>query len=155
MNKEKGKIYAAYGSNLNLEQMAHRCPAAKVLGVAELDGYRLLFRGDSHSAVATVEKYEGGSVPLLLWEIAPAAEAALDRYEGWPHLYRKETIEVKYGGERISAMIYIMNGGWPLGAPSLYYYRVIWQGYEDAGFDLAILGKAAHFSATRARKAKV
>jgi hypothetical protein len=45
MNKQKGIIYLAYGSNLNLEQMAYRCPNAKALGGTKLNGYRLLFRG--------------------------------------------------------------------------------------------------------------
>jgi hypothetical protein len=30
MSKEKGTIYLAYGSNLNLRQMAYRCPTVKV-----------------------------------------------------------------------------------------------------------------------------
>lgn len=155
MNTDKGKIYAAYGSNLNLGQMAYRCPTAKVLGGTKLNGYRLLFRGGGGSAVATVEKHEGGSVPLLLWHITPADEAALDRYEGWPYLYRKEMIKVRYGGKWVSAMIYIMNEGRPFGVPSRYYYDVIRQGYVDAGFNLYILGKAARDSAARAKKAKV
>ena len=38
------RLYFAYGSNINLEQMAVRCPAAQVVGPAVLDGYELLFR---------------------------------------------------------------------------------------------------------------
>ena len=26
------RLYFAYGSNINLDQMAHRCPAAQVVG---------------------------------------------------------------------------------------------------------------------------
>ena len=37
----KGRLYIAYGSNLNLEQMKHRCPTAEVVGVAELRNWRL------------------------------------------------------------------------------------------------------------------
>lgn len=37
------RLYFAYGSNINLEQMAVRCPAAQVVGPAVLDGYELLF----------------------------------------------------------------------------------------------------------------
>ena len=33
------KEYFAYGSNLNFEQMAYRCPEATVVGTAKLDGY--------------------------------------------------------------------------------------------------------------------
>ena len=38
------KEYFAYGSNLNFEQMAYRCPEATVVGTAKLDGYELAFR---------------------------------------------------------------------------------------------------------------
>ena len=63
------KLYVAYGSNLHIGQMAHRCPTAKVVGASSLKGRRLLFRGGHGNAVATVEPYEGGSVPVLAWEI--------------------------------------------------------------------------------------
>ena len=136
------KLYIAYGSNLNLSQMASRCPTAKVLGTSEMKGWRLLFRGAHAGAVATVEPFKGGSVPVLVWEITPADEAALDRYEGWPFLYRKETIKVKLGGKTVKAMVYIMNDGRPLGQPSCYYYSTILEGYKSAGFDVDILRKA-------------
>ena len=38
------KEYFAYGSNLNFDQMAYRCPEATVVGTAKLDGYELAFR---------------------------------------------------------------------------------------------------------------
>ena len=53
--KGKQRLYIAYGSNLNLEQMAFRCPTAKVVGKSELKDYELLFRGGRRGAVATVE----------------------------------------------------------------------------------------------------
>ena len=34
-----GKLYFAYGSNLNLTQMANRCPQAKQLGSAYLPNW--------------------------------------------------------------------------------------------------------------------
>ncbi|HEX3016996.1 MAG TPA: gamma-glutamylcyclotransferase family protein [Caproicibacter sp.] len=136
---ENTTLYIAYGSNLNLEQMAHRCPTAKVAGASNLTGYQLRFRGGRHGAVATVEKKRGDSVPVLVWEITPADEATLDRYEGWPHLYRKETVRVRLNGKPVSSIIYIMNEGRPLGAPSPYYYNVIAEGYRATGFDINIL----------------
>ena len=39
------RLYFAYGSNINLDQMAFRCPAAQVVSPVTLNGYRLLFRG--------------------------------------------------------------------------------------------------------------
>ena len=136
------KLYIAYGSNLNIEQMAFRCPTAKVVGASTLNGLRLLFRGSRTGAVATVETFKGGSVPVLVWELTPEDEATLDRYEGWPFLYRKETAKVKLNGKTVMAMVYIMNEGRPLGQPSCYYYTTILEGYRDAGFDLDILRRA-------------
>jgi hypothetical protein len=92
--------------------------------------------------VATIEPFKGESVPVLVWDITPGDEAALDRYEGWPFLYRKETIKVRLNGKTVQAMVYIMNEGRPLGQPSCYYYSTILDGYKSAGFDVEILRKA-------------
>ena len=53
----KPTLYIAYGSNLNLPQMAFRCPTAEVVGKSELKDYELLFRGSHYGAVATVEPF--------------------------------------------------------------------------------------------------
>jgi len=139
---ENNKLYAAYGSNLNLAQMADRCPTAKVVGKSQIGEHRLLFRGANGSAVATVEPWPGGSVPVLIWELTPADEAELDHYEGWPFLYRKDTVPVTLNGASVSAMVYVMNEGRPLGQPSCYYYSRILEGYKSAGFDALVLQRA-------------
>ncbi len=77
-----------------------RCPTAKVVGSSLLRGWRLMFRGGSHSAVATVERMPGHTVPVLIWRLQPSDEQALDVYEGWPRLYRKETIRLTVNGRR-------------------------------------------------------
>jgi len=102
-------------------------------------------------------RYEtkGESVPVLLWRIMPNDEKALDRYEGYPHLYRKETVKVRFKGQWVPAMVYIMNEGRPLGAPGRYYYEVIRQGYIDAGFDISFLNKAVRDSISAAEKSEV
>lgn len=115
-NKRENKmhtVYLAYGSNLNIEQMGQRCPRATVIGGTILKGHRLTFRGRSGSGVATIERHKGSSVPVLLWEITPQCEKALDRYEGYPRLYRKKRLDVKFEGQDIQAMAYIMNEGFP------------------------------------------
>ena len=38
----ESKLYLAYGSNLNLRQMAHRCPGAELLGYTYLENTRLI-----------------------------------------------------------------------------------------------------------------
>ena len=130
MSRKKERLYIAYGSNLNLPQMARRCPDAEVAGTSQVRGYELLFRG-----VATIEPRKEASVPVLLWKISPQDEKALDRYEGWPHLYRKEMLEVELEGKQVSAMVYVMNDGRQAAMPSEYYYNVIAEGYRTAGMD--------------------
>lgn len=139
----KERLYIAYGSNLNTAQMGLRCPAAEIVGTAMLRGWRLMFRGGDGTAVATIERCQGYKVPVLIWRLQPEDERALDRYEGWPHLYRKETLRVTVDGKRRSAMAYIMNEeGHPYGIPSAGYLEVIRQGYRTAGFDRDILHSA-------------
>ena len=66
----------------------------------------------------------------------------MDRYEGWPHLYRKEMMDVELEGETVSAMVYVMNDGRSLAMPSDFYYEVIEDGYKTAGFDIGVLEQA-------------
>ena len=44
------KYYLAYGSNLNVRQMALRCPTAKPVGTAVIKDYELLFKGSKTGA---------------------------------------------------------------------------------------------------------
>ena len=60
----KKQLYIAYGSNINLEQMAYRCPHSKVIGTSEIKDFELEFRG-----VATIVPNKGASVPVLIWEL--------------------------------------------------------------------------------------
>lgn len=128
--------YIAYGSNLNMKQMSIRCPTAAVVGSGMLNDYRLAFCG-----VATVFPCEGNEVPVAVWEIDEECERALDRYEGFPRLYRKETVEVEVDGVTLDAMIYIMNRS-RLYPPTSSYYRTIEQGYEDFSLNIAYLERA-------------
>ena len=136
-------IYLAYGSNLHIEHMQQRCPTAEVLGTSTLLGYRLVFNG-----VATIEPDPDRSVPVLLWDIKPADEPPLDRYEGFPHLYRRETVQVELNGKTVDAMVYIMNSG-GIAPPSPYSYDVIRQGYDMNGLDTAVLKQARLESITK------
>ena len=74
MRKPRRRLYVAYGSNLNLKQMSRRCPTAKVEGATFLRNWRLVFKG-----AATIERHMGSKVPVLVWDIRPEDEAALDR----------------------------------------------------------------------------
>jgi hypothetical protein len=145
-------LYIAYGSNLNLPQMAFRCPTAKVVGASEIKDYELLFRGGRKSAVATVEPLKGSNVPVLLWKLKERDLQSLDRYEGFPSFYRKEILEVELRGKTVPAMVYIMNDGHPFGSPSDYYLNTILEGYQSAGFDTEFLEQAVEKSIRLARE---
>ena len=82
-------LYFAYGSNINLEQMEHRCPDAQLVGPVTLQNYELQFRS---SGFATVSPKKGSVVHGLLWKLTPKSEQALDRYEGYPRHYTKAGI---------------------------------------------------------------
>ena len=141
-NVTKDRFYIAYGSNLNLGQMAKRCPTAEVVKATYLQNYHLMFRGKG-TAVATIEKHRGSKVPVLIWRLQPSDEHNLDIYEGYPHLYRKEMIKVTLDGRRVRAMVYIMNEALhPYGTPSRSYFDTICQGYGYSGFDGKILRQA-------------
>lgn len=139
----KERLYIAYGSNLSMPQMDGRCPTAEVVGKTTLRGWSLWFMGRQRDAVATIKRERGGIVPVLIWKLQPLDEAALDRYEGYPYFYHKESLRITVNGHRHSAMVYIMNDQHgQYGIPSERYYGTILKGYEDAGFDSKILENA-------------
>ena len=139
----KKRLYVAYGSNLNLEQMKHRCPTAKLYGTGVIEDYELQFKGHPSCAFATIAPKDGSSVPVAVWEIKPSDEMALDRYEGYPSHYFKQDVPVKLEQEEVEAMVYIMNQRMDFGMPSAHYYQVVYEGYNDCGLNPDILLKAA------------
>lgn len=141
-NISKYTLYIAYGSNINKQQMRHRCPTATVAGKSVLKDYELLFR----EGVACVEPKPGSRVPVLLWKLKPKDEYILDQYE---RRYHQEEMTVPLKGKPTAAMIYMMDEGYPLCPPSARYLETILQGYKAAGFDRQILDAAVHESANR------
>ena len=119
---------------------------------SKIKDYELLFRGGRRGSVATVEPLKGSHVPVLLWELKEKDLQALDRYEGYPHFYRKEILDVELNGKTISAMVYIMNDGHPFGSPSDYYLNAIMEGYKSAGFDTEYLEQAVEKSIRLAKE---
>ena len=122
--------YIAYGSNMVQEQMAFRCPDARLIGTGYIAGARLEFY-----LHATVEKTgdQRNRVPVAVWEINDRDEKSLDRYEGFPSYYVKETWPVHMDdGSEIEGMIYIMNMIRQL-PPAQQYYDGIENAYRKLG----------------------
>ena len=122
--------YIAYGSNMSQEQMAFRCPNARLVGTGWLLNYRLEFYYH-----ATVEKtrLKGPRVPVAVWEIDAEDEKYLDRYEGYPTYYGKRMATVNMAdGSKIKGMLYQMNM-FHGNLPAQSYYNGIRDAYEALG----------------------
>lgn len=143
------ELYFAYGSNLNLDQMAVRCAQAGVVGKAVLEGYELAFR----RGVLTILPKEGGRVEGLLWRVNAWDELTLDRYEGYPHLYTKELLPVRTDSGPQTVVAYVMTAPYCEKAqpPTFTYLQTVLEGYRMAGFD----PKAVLQAADRARDIQV
>ncbi len=109
--------YFAYGSNLDDGQMRPRCPSARLVGPAILDGYRLGFAGYSRSwggGVATVVRDEEARVPGLVWAITARDLERLDRFEGHPVAYARRPLWVELEpGARQRVHVYIKEAAEP------------------------------------------
>lgn len=138
----KKRLYIAYGSNLNTDQMAFRCPGAKVLAKSWLHDYRLVFQGHPYGAHANVIPAKGKEVPVVVWEITAQHERALDRYEGVAGgYYTKEYMTIEVAGKMRKALIYIMTPN-PYGIPTDRYLHSIAEGYNTFNLDIRILNHA-------------
>jgi hypothetical protein len=128
---EYAEFYWAYGSNLNVEHMAQRCPGATKIAPMHVNDAKLIFRG-----VADVTFDKGGCCPGGLWRITPECETALDRYEGVASkLYLKRYIPIEVDGKRHECLFYQMSWTKGIQPPNEYYAETIIQGYKDFGLD--------------------
>lgn len=142
------KLYIAYGSNLNLAQMAARCPSARVYAKGVLNNWVLVYRGAKTNSHATIERKTGSIVPVLVWEIQPRDEYRLDIYEGYPRYYFKKNIMVDIEGRKKKAMVYIMDEQQLPGRPSVDYIETIRQGYADNDMDISIFEKSLEINSS-------
>lgn len=135
------RIYGAYGSNLNIQQIAWRCPDAVRLITGYINDYRLTFRRGGY---ANIEPSAGHRVPVLLWKVSRADEMSLDRYEGFPRFYVKVDIPVETETGTINAMFYVMADQYTAHseAPTERYYKTLLTGYLDNRLPMKYLNQA-------------
>lgn len=126
----KRYLMFSYGMNTNVAQMAHRCPAAVSLGVAELPDYELVFRG-----CADIEPTPGSCMEGVLWDITDNCLAALDVLEGYPSFYTRYEVTVFHNNEWKTALVYKMNAG-DIFPPNAGYLRMLFEGYSEHGADV-------------------
>ena len=129
------KLYAAYGSGLNMQLMKIRCPNAELVGRGEATGYKLQFKGTQ----ATISPKENASVPVAVWKVPPSD---IEKFTSWLQHggNKKLTLQVVLNdGQVINTLGYTSGYDYPFLLPSKNLYQELYQGYLDHGFDVGIL----------------
>ncbi|KAF2774270.1 hypothetical protein EJ03DRAFT_322864 [Teratosphaeria nubilosa] len=98
--------YFGYGSNLWQQQMKERCPTSEYLGIARLNGYRWIIYERGYANIVEISEKDGpdsdssnayeNEVWGLVYSLQSADEERLDRNEGVPFAYTKETIAIDF-----------------------------------------------------------
>jgi len=140
------RYYFAYGSNLDVVQMQKRCPTSFPVAPCSLPDARLVFSG-----VLTVETYKGLEVPGALYTVEPTDIVALDRYEGYPHLYEKKYTWGVVDGKRVRVFYYTLNHPYSEYPPTDLYYETVVAGYGDWRLPMSVL-RASRKHAFRAQR---
>jgi gamma-glutamylcyclotransferase (GGCT)/AIG2-like uncharacterized protein YtfP len=139
-------VYLAYGSNLSVCQMRARCPGARPIARAVLEGYALAFAGYSRrwgGPVATVVPARGARVHGLLYELPSSDLHTLDRFEGAPVAYeRRVRIVLDERGHRRRAHLYVHRDEGGDALPPLRYVERIRLAYRRLGFSTSVLPRA-------------
>lgn len=140
-------LYLAYGSNMDEGIMKSRCPNAKFLETGLLQDYRLMFKGEEPNAYATIEEWEGYSVPYVLWEITEDDEKELDRFEDFPYQYKKQALALEFDDDDgCLVMYYAKSDEERVGQPMTHYIDVLENAYDKYKFDKKILEEALRLS---------
>jgi gamma-glutamylcyclotransferase (GGCT)/AIG2-like uncharacterized protein YtfP len=142
------ELYAAYGSNMDPDQMAQRCPHSPVRGTGWLEGWRLTFGGEDigwEGALGTVVEDPKERVFVVLYEITDADERALDSWDGATlGFYHKVRVRAQtLDGDEL-AWLYVVND-YEGGLPSARYLGIVADAAEKAG------APADYVAALRAR----
>jgi gamma-glutamylcyclotransferase (GGCT)/AIG2-like uncharacterized protein YtfP len=129
-------LYAAYGSNMDADQMKFRCPHSPAVGTGWLQGWRLAFGGEAigwEGALATVVEDPECAVYVVLYDVPHEDASRLDDWDGaGMGVYSKIHVRVQtLEGEQL-VWTYVLNdyeGGLP--APS--YLAAMADAAEKAG----------------------
>lgn len=118
------ELYFAYGSNMDLEQMKARCPRShKFLGVGELYDWEFFINS---RGVANIIMNGDSEVYGLLFKITERCLNCLDMHEGYPRIYGRLELPVKFGNEEeVNAWVYIDNNFLEVGKPRTNYLERI------------------------------
>ena len=129
-------LYAAYGSNMDPDQMAQRCPHSPQQGTGWLEGWRQTYGGEYltwEGAHSTVVEDAGARVFVVLYEVSDYDERALDRWDGATlDYYRKLRVRVQTLDGDVLAWLYVLNA-YEGGLPSARSLGILADAAEKAG----------------------
>ena len=125
------RLYFAYGSNMDLEQMHFRCPKARPLKTARLENHKFLI---NPRGVASIIESPDHHVEGLLWELTEECEASLDVYESVAagH-YVKQTVKLKGFEDEDDILVYVASDQTPSYTPRDGYFEKILRAAKAAG----------------------
>lgn len=142
--------YFAYGSNMGLTALSARCPSARQLGVARVEGFRLGFTRRSErrgGGVADLVPAPGRVVWGVLFDVGDELEL-LDGYEGVPTAYQRELWKVTTPeGAIVEAWVYVVLQKAAETLPSREYWELLLEGAREAGLSdeyVAEIERIAH-----------
>ncbi len=124
--------YFAYGSNMNLGQMADRCPGARMVGLARKPGWRFIINGRGY--VTAVDDPSAETLGCL-WELTEHHWEILDRYEGVAgDYYRRVDCDLMGhdSEEQICSIAYRATDE-TTGVPSITYADTVIEGARQIG----------------------
>jgi gamma-glutamylcyclotransferase (GGCT)/AIG2-like uncharacterized protein YtfP len=129
-------LYAAYGSNLDSRRMLRRAPHSPLRGTGWLPGWRLTFGGEDLSwqgPLATLAEHADSQVYVVLYDVTPGDEAALDDWEdAGMGVYRKIRVRVHTLDGEDLAWAYVVDG-YEGGLPSAAYLGELAEAAQAAG----------------------
>jgi hypothetical protein len=132
-------LYAAYGSNLDPEQMRTRCPHSPFAGTGWITGWRLTFGGEDlgwEGALATIVEDRAAPASAVfvgLYDLTDHDRIALDKWESADTgLYQTITLRVSTLEQDVLAWTYVLDG-YEGGLPSARYLGLIAEAAERAG----------------------
>ena len=126
------RLYLAYGSNMDINQMDYRCPNSYMFDNIIVDNYKFVL---DVAGVASIIPSEGDKVEAILWAVHELDVETLDRYEGVSlGCYEKTTMPIVIDGAELDVLVYfslrdLNNHGYRSG----YMSRII-QAAIDADF---------------------
>jgi AIG2-like family len=100
-------IYFAYGANISMAAMRHRCPDAQAVGPAALEGFRFFV---GREGWGSVQPSRGDKVHGVLWRLTLRDLAVLHSYELLHKgLYDIRRLPVLHEGHRVPALSYLLR----------------------------------------------